>query len=175
MDRRPRCAPGRALPSAAAPDRLVSWTALGSTATLPPHATGAGSTPQAPHRAAPRSSSPAYGPSRCVYKVGITHCVDDHRLGQHLAAGGELLQVIDVLDRATAFAIETAVLAAYQTAAPPTLAPRTCRRVALPNAGTRSRATPTFTTGLGQGPDTAGDDSGRRSHQMRHRSCWGSG
>jgi hypothetical protein len=100
-------------------DRVVSWSALGST---PPclRCDGRRLDPQAPHRVY-LFAFPRLGPHG-VYKVGITHCVDDRRLGQHRAVGGQLLQVVDVPDRASAFAVEAAVLARYQSVAPASVA-----------------------------------------------------
>jgi hypothetical protein len=72
--------------------------------------------PEAPHRVY-LFKFPRIG-GHGVFKVGITHCVDDRRLTQHIAAGGELVQVVDVPDRATAFAIETTVLERVQPMGP---------------------------------------------------------
>jgi len=58
-----------------------------------------------------------------VYKVGITHCVDDHRLAQHKKAKGHLLQIVTVSDRASAFAVEASVLRKYQPIAPASVSP----------------------------------------------------
>lgn len=103
-----------------ATDRVVSWSALASS---PPclRCDGRRLDPEAPHRVYlfefPRLG--AHG----VYKVGITHCVDDRRLAQQTAAGGRLLQVVDVADRASAFAIEASVLMKFQAVAPVSVAP----------------------------------------------------
>jgi hypothetical protein len=99
-------------------ERRVSWSTIAS---APPclRCDGRRLDPEAPHRVYlfkfPRIG--AHG----VFKVGITHCVDDRRLTQHVAAGGELVQVVDVADRATAFAIETTVLERFQILGPVTV------------------------------------------------------
>lgn len=100
-------------------ERRVSWSTIG---TAPPclRCDGRRLDPEAPHRVYlfkfPRLG--AHG----VYKVGITHCVDDRRLAQHVAGGGELVQIVDVPDRASAFAIETTVLGRFQPLGPVSLA-----------------------------------------------------
>ena len=101
-------------------DRLVSWTTL---ATAPPclRCDGRRLDPEAPHRV--YLFEFAHLGDRGVYKVGITHSVDDRRLAQHRAAGGRLIQVVDVPDRAFAFAIESAVLRRFQSAAPASVGP----------------------------------------------------
>lgn len=96
--------------------RVVSWLALGSGAPPCLRCDGRRLDPAAPHRVY-LFSFPRLGP-RGVYKVGITHCVDDRRLAQHTAVGGQLVQVVEVADRATAFAIETTVLRRFQPQAP---------------------------------------------------------
>lgn len=101
-------------------DRVVSWSALG---TSPPclRCDGRRLDPQAPHRVYLIEFA-HLGPFG-VYKVGITHCVDDRRLAQHRAVGGRVLQVVEVADRASAFAIETLVLRRFQPVAPAAVAP----------------------------------------------------
>ena len=64
--------------------------------------------PEAPHRVY-LFEFPRLGPQG-VFKVGITHCVDDRRLAQHGAAGGRLVQVVEVADRAAALAVGTTCL-----------------------------------------------------------------
>ena len=101
-------------------DRIVSWSAL---ATAPPClcCDGRRLDPEAPHRVY-LFEFPRLG-EHGVYKVGITHSVDDRRLAQHRAAGGRLLQVVDVADRAFAFAVEAAVLRRLQAAAAASVRP----------------------------------------------------
>lgn len=59
----------------------------------------------------------ALGP-RGVFKVGITHRADDRRLDIHVAAGGILIEVVEVENRRVALAVEASVLNAYRTLAP---------------------------------------------------------
>lgn len=96
--------------------RKITWQGIG--AGLPPciRCDGARLDPDAPHRVYlfRFPSITNFG----VFKVGITHCANDRRLEQHRTNGGELVQIIGVSNRATAFAIETSVLALFQTAAP---------------------------------------------------------
>lgn len=99
-------------------DRIVSWTALGS---VPPclRCDGRRLDPTAPHRVY-LFVFPHLGPFG-VYKEGITHCVDDRRLAQHRAIGGRLLQIVEVQNRAAAFAIEASVLRDFQPLSPTTI------------------------------------------------------
>ena len=96
-------------------ERRVSWNTI-ATAAPCLRCDGRRLDPEAPHRVYlfkfPNLS--AHG----VIKVGITHCVDDRRLHQHIAAGGEFIQIVEVPDRATAFAIETRVLGRFQPIGP---------------------------------------------------------
>jgi hypothetical protein len=98
--------------------RRVSWSTVAS---APPclRCDGRRLDPEAPHRVY-LFKFPRIG-GHGVFKVGITHCVDDRRLTQHIAAGGELVQVVDVPDRATAFAVETTVLERFQPMGPVTV------------------------------------------------------
>jgi hypothetical protein len=100
-------------------DRVVSWSALGSGAAPCLRCDGRRLDPEAPHRVY-LFEFPRLGP-RGLYKVGITHCADDRRLAQHTSAGGRLLQVITVANRAAAFAIEAGVMRKYQPHAPATV------------------------------------------------------
>jgi hypothetical protein len=99
-------------------ERRVSWATI---ATAPPclRCDGRRLDPEAPHRVYlfkfPRLG--AHG----VFKVGITHCVDDRRLAQHVGAGGELVQIVAVADRASAFAIERTVLERFRPLGPVTV------------------------------------------------------
>ncbi len=52
-------------------------------------------------------------PTLGVFKVGLTHCRHPRRLEQHELGGGEVVQTIDVRDRAAARALERRVLEAY--------------------------------------------------------------
>lgn len=101
--------------------RVVSWTGLGSG--LPPciRCDGRRLDPGAPHRVYLFKFA-RLGPQG-VFKVGITHCVDDRRLAQHRAAGGRLVQVVEVADRAAALAVESRVLAKFQPVAPASVGP----------------------------------------------------
>lgn len=101
-------------------DRMISWAAL---STSPPclRCDGRRLDPEAPHRV--YLFEFAHLGELGVYKVGITHSVDDRRLAQHSARGGRLLQIVDVPDRASAFAVETAVLRRFQAAAPASVRP----------------------------------------------------
>ncbi|MBU2698821.1 hypothetical protein CCO04_27410 [Pimelobacter sp. 30-1] len=47
-----------------------------------------------------------------VFKVGITHCLNDHRLNQHQRQGGRVVQCIQLQDWHTARRLERAVLEA---------------------------------------------------------------
>ena len=84
-------------------ERRASWSTIAS---APPclSCDGRRLDPQAPHRLY-LFKFPSHRRPRGV-KVGINHSVDDRRLTQHVAAGGELVQVVDVANRATAFAAE---------------------------------------------------------------------
>lgn len=101
--------------------RVVSWSALGAGAPPCIRCDGRRLDPDAPHRVY-LFEFPRLGP-RGVYKVGITHCVDDRRLAQHMKVGGRLLQVVEVADRAAAFAIEATVLRRFQPQAPALVSP----------------------------------------------------
>lgn len=96
--------------------RVVSWLALASGAPPCLRCDGRRLDPAAPHRVY-LFSFPRLGPNG-VFKVGITHCADDRRLAQHTAVGGRLVQVVEVADRASAFAIEATVLRKFQPQAP---------------------------------------------------------
>lgn len=100
--------------------RIVTWENLGSGAPPCLRCDGRRLDPDAPHRVY-LIAFDRLGP-RGVYKVGITHCADDRRLAQHATAGGRLLQVVEVQDRATALAMEAAVLRRYQPQAPALIA-----------------------------------------------------
>ncbi|VXC50069.1 hypothetical protein [Nocardioides sp. AX2bis] len=101
--------------------RIVSCLALGSGTPPCLRRDGRRLDPEAPHRVY-LFFFPRLGPNG-VFKVGITHCVDDRRLAQHTAVGGHLVQVVEVADRATAFAIETTVLRKFQPIAPAPVTP----------------------------------------------------
>lgn len=96
--------------------RIVSWLGLASGAPPCLRCDGRRLDPDAPHRVYLFLFE--HLGQNGVYKVGITHCADDHRLAQHTAARGRLVQVVEVADRATAFAIEASVLRTYQPQAP---------------------------------------------------------
>lgn len=96
--------------------RVVSWLGLASGAPPCLRCDGRRLDPDAPHRVYLFSFA-RLGPHG-VFKVGITHCADDRRLAQHTAAGGRLVQIVEVGDRATAFAIEATVLRRFQPQAP---------------------------------------------------------
>lgn len=102
-------------------DRIVSWSAL--SAGMPPciRCDGRRLDPAAPHRVY-LFLFPHLG-AHGVYKVGITHCVDDRRLTQHRRVNGELLSLVTVRDRAAAFAIEASVLMKYQPIGPVAVGP----------------------------------------------------
>lgn len=101
--------------------RILSWLALGAGAPPCLRCDGRRLDPEAPHRVY-LFSFPCLGPHG-VYKVGITHCVGDRRLAQHASVGGHLLQVVEVADRATAFAVEANVLRKFQPLAPASVSP----------------------------------------------------
>jgi hypothetical protein len=105
--------------------RTVSWQAIGSGSPPCLRCDGARLDPGAPHRVY-LVHFPHIGDVG-VYKVGITHCVDDGRLNAHRRAGGVLLDAVEVRDRATALALERRVLEHYLPAAavsfPPDLLP----------------------------------------------------
>lgn len=110
--------PGRPLQAAcrrcAAP-RSVSWTAISSGAPPCLRCDGSRLNPDAPHRVY-LVHFPHLGDVG-VYKVGITHSVDDARLQTHQRAGGAVLEVVQVRDRATALTLERRILERYLPAA----------------------------------------------------------
>lgn len=102
-------------------DRVVSWSGLGSGAPPCLRCDGRRLDPEAPHRVY-LFEFPRLG-KHGIFKVGITHCVDDRRLGQHASVGGRLLQVVTVANRAAAFAIEASILRKFQAQAPAAVSP----------------------------------------------------
>ena len=95
--------------------RTVSWQAIGSGAPPCLRCDGARLDPDAPHRVY-LVHFPHLGDVG-VYKVGITHCVDDDRLKVHQRAGGRVLETVQVRDRATALSLERRILEHYLPAA----------------------------------------------------------
>lgn len=124
--------PGRALHAVCrrcdAP-RSVSWTAISSGTPPCLRCDGARLDPAAPHRV--YLVQFAHLGDVGVFKVGITHCVDDARLHTHQRAGATVIDLIEVRDRATALALERQILDRYRTAAPVALRPDL-----LPGGGT---------------------------------------
>lgn len=106
--------------------RSVSWTAIGSGTPACLRCDGSRLDPDAPHRV--YLTHFAHLGDVGVFKVGITHCVDDARLQTHRRAGGTVLEVTEVRDRATALALERRILNRYLPAAavsfPPEQLPR---------------------------------------------------